>query len=60
MTAHFSLETVGNRRWCNVLELSTCCPRMLYSVKINKSKMKAVSERTGRHGVVKVEGKYKM
>lgn len=43
MTAQFSLETVETRRQWNVLKLSNHHPGMLYSVKIDKSKMKAVT-----------------
>lgn len=60
MTAHFSLETVETRRQWNVLKQRNCHPRMMYSVKIDKSKMKTVTKRTVKHGVVKGEGKYKM
>lgn len=43
MTPQFSLETVETRRQWNVLKLSNHHPRMLYSVTIDKSKMKAVT-----------------
>lgn len=53
MTAHFSLEAVETRRQWNVLKQSNCKPRMMYSVKIGNSKMKAITKRAVRHGVVK-------
>lgn len=53
MTAHFSLETVEPRKQWNVLKQSNCKPRMMYSLKIGNNKMKAITKRAVRHGVVK-------
>lgn len=51
MTAHFSLERVETRRQWNVLKQSNCKPRMMYSVKIGNSKMKAITKRAVRRVV---------